>query len=209
MVEAAMAQQKEPLRALSEAERVWLERVSRSQSETAATVARAKSLLAVAEGRSFVVAAREAGRRSGDAVCKLVARFNREGLAALEPRHGGGPALVYTAAERERILAEFTRTPDREQDGTATWSLTSLQRALRRAPDGLPKVSTYTILNVLHEAGYTWQKDRTWCRTGRVLRRRKAGTVEVVDPDAEGKTGADRTRSSRSRSRRTRPVERR
>lgn len=150
-----------------------------------------------------------AGRRSGDAVCKLVARFNREGLAALEPRNGGGPALVYTAAERERILAEFTRTPDREQDGTATWSLTSLQRALRRAPDGLPKVSTYTILNVLYEAGYTWQKDRTWCRTGRVLRRRKAGTVEIVDPDAEGKTGADRTRPSRSRSRRTRPVERR
>lgn len=204
-----MAQQKEPLRALSEAEREWLERVSRSQSEGAAVVARARSLLAVTEGKPFAVAARAAGRRSGDAVCKLVVRFNREGLAALEPRHGGGPALLYTAAERARILAEFARTPDREQDGTATWSLTSLQRALRRAPDGLPKVSTYTILNVLHEAGYTWQKDRTWCRTGRVLRRRKAGTVEVVDPDAEGKTGADRARPPRGRTRRSGPVERR
>ncbi len=204
-----MAQQKEPLRALSEAERAWLERVSRSQSETAAVVARAKALLAVAGGKSFAVAAREAGRRSGDAVCTLVARFNREGLAALEPRHGGGPAPTYTAAERARILAEFARTPDREKDGTATWSLSTLQRALRRAPDGLPKVSTYTILGVLHEAGYTWQKDRTWCRTGRVLRRRKEGTVEVTDPDAEAKRRADSPRTPRGRTRRARPVERR
>lgn len=204
-----MAQQKEPLRALSEEERAWLERVSRSQSESAAVVARAKSLLAVAEGKPFTVAAREAGRRSGDAVCTLVARFNREGLASLEPRHGGGPALTYTAAERARILAEFARTPDREKDGTATWSLTTLQRALRRAPDGLPKVSTYTILGVLHEAGYTWQKDRTWCRTGRVLRRRKEGTVEVTDPDAEAKRSADPPRPPRGRTRRVGPVERR
>jgi transposase len=193
-----MAQQKEPLRALSQAERAWLERVSRSQSETAAVVARAKSLLAAAEGKPFALAARAAGRRSGDAVCKLVARFNQEGLSALEPRHGGGPPVVYGEAERARILAEFARTPDREADGTATWSKSTLQRALRRAPDGLPKVSTYTILAVLHEAGYTWQADRTWCRTGRVLRRRKGGTVEVTDPDAEAKSGADRARLPRS-----------
>jgi transposase len=204
-----MAQQKEPLRALTDMERAWLERVSRSQSETAAAVARAKALLAVAEGKPFTVAARAAGRRSGDAVCRLVARFNRQGIAALERRHGGGPEPIYAAPERARILAEFARTPDREKDGTATWSLTTLQRALRQAPDGLADVSTYTILNVLHEAGYTWQKDRTWCRTGRVLRRRKQGTVEGTDPDAEGKTGPDRARLPRSRSQGTRPLERR
>ena len=204
-----MAQQKEPLRSLSEEERRWLERVSRSHSEAAAVVARARSLLAVAEGKPFAVAAREAGRRSGDAVCKLVSRFNREGLSALESRHGGGPEVVYGEAERARILAEFARTPDRDKDGTATWSKATLQRALRRAPDGLPNVSTYTILGVLHEAGYTWQKDRTWCHTGRVLRRRKAGVVEVTDPDAEAKRGADPTRLPRSRSKRAGTVERR
>ncbi len=76
------------------------------------------------------------------------------------------------------------RAPDLEQDGTAAWSLGTLQRALRRAPDGLPRVSTYTIWHVLHEEGLSWQKDRSWCPTGRVLRKRKAETVEVVDPDA-------------------------
>jgi transposase len=142
----------------------------------------------VAAGQRFTAAARAAGRRSGDAVARLVARFNTEGLAALAPRHGGGPPVVYDAAVRERILREFRRPPDREQDGTATWSLTTLQRALRRAADGLPTVSTWTILQALHDAGYTWQDSRTWCHTGTAKRKRKDGTVvETTDPAATPK----------------------
>jgi hypothetical protein len=94
----------------------------------------------------------------------------------------------YGLQERERILREVRRRPDREEDRTATWSLSTLQRALRRAPDGLPRVSTATILHVLWEAGYGWQADRTWCHTGTAKRRRKDGTVvDVVDPDAAPK----------------------
>ena len=180
--------QKAPLRALTPAERRVLEAVARAGSERADRVARAKALLAVADGAAFAVAARAAGRTSGVAVARLVARFTTEGLAALTPGHGGGPPVVYDAAERERILREFHRAPDRERDGTATWSLTTLQRALRRAPDGLPAVSTWTILGVLWQAGYTWQRDRTWCHTGVVRRRRRDGRVAVLtDPDAAPK----------------------
>jgi transposase len=179
--------QKEPLRPLAPVEHAQLVRVSRAQSEPAVHVAHAKALLAVATGQSFTAAARAAGRRSGDAVAQLVARFNQQGLAALQPGHAGGQPLRYTAREQERILAEVRRAPDREGDGTATWSLSTLQRALRRAPDGLPQVSIYTIWGVLHDAGYTWQKDRSWCETGTAVRKRKAGTVTVHDPDAEAK----------------------
>jgi hypothetical protein len=35
--------------------------------------------------------------------------------------------------------------------------------------------------------GYSWQQDRTWCDTGKAIRVRKSGTVEVTDPDATGK----------------------
>ena len=182
-----MQPQKEPLRPLTAAERLALEQVARARSEQADRVARARALLAVAAGKRFTEAAQAVGRRSGDAVAHLVSRFNTEGLAALDPRHGGGPPVVYDAAARERILREFRRAPDRERDGTATWSLTTLQRALRRAPDGLPTVSTVTILQTLWDAGYTWQHSRTWCRTGTVLRKRKSGTVEVTDPDATPK----------------------
>jgi len=62
-----------------------------------------------------------------------------------------------------------------------------LQRTLRAAPDGLPKVSTYTIRLVLRQSGASYQRTRTWCPTGTALRRRKAGPVVVADPDAEPK----------------------
>ncbi len=180
-------QQKDPLRPLTEEEREVLEQIARAHSEPASHVARARSLLAVADGKTYGEAAQAAGRRSNDAVSQLVSRFNQEGLAVLEPRHGGGPQFIYGVAEQERILAEARRTPDREQDGTATWSLTTLQRALRQAPDGLPQVSTYTIWLTLRQAGWSWQQDRTWCDTGKVKRKRKEGIVEVVDPDATPK----------------------
>jgi transposase len=180
--------QKTPLRPLTTAERTALERIARAGSERADRAARAKALLAVADGARFAEAARVAGRRAGDAVAQLVARFNQQGLAALETRHSGGPTVVYGPAERERILQAFRRPPDREQDRTGTWSLTTLQRALRRAPDGLPSVSTYTILSTLWEAGYSWQQSRTWCHTGTGLRKRKDGSVvRTTDPEATPK----------------------
>jgi transposase len=179
--------QNDPLRPLTSDERALLARLSRSQTEPAARVARAKALLAVAAGHSFTDAAHAAGRKSGDAVAHLVARFNRTGLAALIPDHGGGQPKQYARTEQERILHEVRRTPDRERDGTGRWSLTTLQRALRQAADGLPTVSTATIWTVLHDAGFTWQRDRSWCETGVSVRKRKSGTVSVHDPDAVAK----------------------
>ena len=154
---------------------------------TAAQVARAKALLAVADGHAFTEAAQAAGRKSGDAVGTLVAHFNAQGVAAVVPGHGGGPQPLYGVTERECILACARRAPDRERDGTATWSLSTLRQALR--PEW-PTLSTYTIWCVLHGAGLSWQKSRTWCQTGQVqrVRRRRDGTAEAVsvtDPDAE------------------------
>ena len=182
--------QTNPPRALDDAERRALSRLSRSRSAPAAQVARARALLAVVEGRSYTTAAELVGRRTGDTVARWVAGFNRGGLAALVPGHGGGHRLRYGGAEQQRILAEVARVPDRARDGTATWSLATLQDALRRAEDGLPGISTHTIGRTLHAAGYSWQKGRSWCDTGVVVRKRKHdGIVAVVDPDAAAKRG--------------------
>ena len=179
--------QKDPLRPLTADEQTALERLARSQTEPASHVARAKALLAVAAGQSYSAAAQAAGRRSGDAAAHLVTRFNQHGLAAIAPGHGGGPPPTYSVAERNRILAEARRTPDREADGTATWSLMTLRHALRTAPDGLPKVSAGTIRAVLIDAGWSWQRSRSWCETGTAQRKRKSGIVTVVAPDGEAK----------------------
>ena len=157
---------KDVLRTLSAEEKTWLERISRSQSEPASHVIRAKEILSVADGHSYTEAAQLAGRKCGDPVSQLVEQFNREGMAAIQPKHGGGPKVKYSAVERERVLREVRRQPDAEQDGTNTWSLTTLQKALRKAEDGLPEISTERIWVILQEAGFRWQKSRTLVRNG-------------------------------------------
>jgi hypothetical protein len=179
--------QNHPLRPLTDVERDALTRLSRASAAPAAQVTRARLLLAVADGANYQDAAHALGRKSGDPVAILVARFNDLGLEALPLRHGGGRQPLYQAAARARILREVQRQPTPACDGTATWSLNLLKKALRTASDGLPTVSTFTIGQTLHDAGYTYQDNRTWCHTGTVLRKRKAGLVAVTDPDTEPK----------------------
>src|SRR5205809_248590 len=179
--------QREPLRRLSRAERAALQRIAKSTSERVDQVRRATALLAVARTGVFIHAGREAGLRSGTTVADLVARFNRHGLAALRIATGRGRRPTYSAIERARIVATAQREPVRRTDGTATWSLTTLQRSLRQA--GLPQVGTSTIRRVLVDAGSSYQRTRTWCPTGTAQRKRKSGVVTVVDPKTEEKRG--------------------
>jgi transposase len=180
--------QKEPLRAMTEEEEAWVKRIARAMHEPATHVVRAKQLLAVAAGQSYSQAARLTGRRSGDAVATLVSRFNREGVHALERRAGGGRKPTYGMNERGQIITEARRCPQPAQDGTATWSLQLLQRALRKQdPQRWGQLSTFTIWAVLHEAGLQWGRTRSWCETGQARRKRKSGVVTVIDPDTEAK----------------------
>ena len=82
-------------------------------------------------------------------------------------------------------MALAQQEPQRRADQTATWSLTTLQRRLRR--DGLPRVGATTIRRVLHDASSSYQRTRTWRPTGTAVRTRKDGPVRVIDPQTEGK----------------------
>jgi transposase len=150
-------------------------------------VQRAQALLAVAAGSSFTTAARAAGFRSSETVSQLVERFNTRGLGVLITAPGRGRKPTYASRIRSRILATLRRAPDPERDRTATWSLPTLQRALRTGDPPLPRLSATTIRRVLHEASYSYQRTRTWCPTGTAQRVRKAGVVTVVDEQAEEK----------------------
>jgi transposase len=181
------AMQKERLRPLTEAEQCELEAMTKASSERVDRVKQATALLAVAEGATFSVARRAAGYRSPGAITYLVRRFNRAGLAALGIAAGRGRRPTYDAAARAQIVATAQRAPDRKVDGTATWSLLTLERTVRR--EGLPHVGATTIRRVLHDAGSSYQRTRTWCPTGTAQRKRKAGVVQVTDPQTEEKRG--------------------
>ena len=179
--------QKERLRPLTVAEQRELQGIAKASSERVDRVKRATALLAVAGGETFAAASRAAGYRSIGAVTYLVRRFNRAGLDALGIAAGRGRRPTYDATARARIVATAQRPPDRKADGTATWSLSTLERTVRR--EGLPRVGATTIRRVLHDAGSSYQRTRTWCPTGTAQRKRKAGVVQVVDPQTEEKGG--------------------
>jgi transposase len=181
------AMQKERLRPLTIAEQGELKAIVKASSERVDRVQRATALLAVAGGETFSAAARAAGYRSPGAVTYLVRRFKRAGPGALGSASGRGRRPTYGAAARAQIVATAQRAPDRKADGTATWSLSTLERTVRR--EGLPRVGATTIRRVLHDAGSSYQRTRTWCPTGTAQRKRKAGVVQVVDPQTEEKRG--------------------
>src|SRR4051812_23387662 len=124
--------QQERLRPLTLAEQRELKTITKASSERLDRVRRAAAVLAVARGQRFEAAAREAGLRSGTTVSNLVRRFNQAGLGALRIAAGRGRRPTYDAAARARIVATAQRPPDRKVDGTATWSLSTLERTLRR-----------------------------------------------------------------------------
>jgi len=179
--------QKEALRALTDEERAALARVQQRTSGRHDEVRRATALLALAAGAGFAAAARAAGYAGGSAIHALVKRFNARGLAALTIAPGRGPQVTYDAATRARVVALAQRSPDRKLDGTATWSLSTLERAAQRELCPAPKART--IAQILRDAGSSYQKTRTWCPTGTAERKRKDGVVRVGDPLTEVKRG--------------------
>ena len=187
------AMQKERLRPLTIAEQGELKTVVKASSERVDRVQRATALLTVAGGQTFAAAAEAAGYRSPGAVTYLVRRFNQVGLGALKIAAGRGRRPTYDGLARARIVATAQRSPDRKVDGTATWSLSTLERTLRR--EGLPRVGATTVRRVLHDAGSSYQRTRTWCPTGTAQRKRKAGVVQVVDPKTEEKRGPSTRRT--------------
>lgn len=168
----------EDLRPLTKPEEQELQRTVKATSERVDTVRRARALLAVAAGKSRTKASQEANL-SREAVTKVVKRFNQRGLDVLSIAAGRGRKPTYTSEQQARILAEVQRLPDRQEDQTATWSLMLLRQALRKTD--LPHIAAETIRQVLHASGYSYQQNRTWCRTGYALRKRKSGTVTVYD----------------------------
>lgn len=179
--------QKESLRSVTAEEWAALERVVRASSERLDRVRRATAVLAVAQGSSFAHAARQAGFRSGTTIAGLVGRFNQHGLRALSIARGRGRKPTYDPTARARVVATAQRPPERKTDGTATWSLSTLERTLRR--EAFPRLGATTIRRVLHDAGSSYQQSRTWCPTGTAERKRKSGIVRVTDPQTEEKRG--------------------
>ncbi len=124
----------QPLRPLIDTERNELTRISQASNERLNRHRRAVALLAVEAGKTLTDAAKAAGWKSQKTVTRLLRRFNERGLAALDDCPRSGHPRSYGLTERARILRELRRSPSRNEDGTATWSLTTLRCADAEKP---------------------------------------------------------------------------
>src|SRR5260370_2171015 len=185
---------KEELRELKEEEQQELKEVVNETSERIDGVKRAEALLAVAAGATLRAAGQQAGL-SGEAVAQMVRRFNQCGLAVLETAAGRGRKPTYTSQQRARVLAEVQREPDRKEDQTATWSLMLLRDALRKTE--LPEIAAETIRQMLPAPGYSYQRTRSWVRTGYATRTPNTGPVTTYYPETPGKKERSSWRTSK------------
>jgi transposase len=139
-----------PLDCSAEA-RAELLAMSRSRTEEARMVERARIVLACLEGKEIQQVARDLGT-SIPTVSKWRKRFAQLGLAGLHDRPRSGKPATYDAAFRGRVLALLEQSPPR---GLSHWDGPTVASALG--------ASVHAVWRVLRKEGIYLQRLRTWC----------------------------------------------
>ena len=133
-------------------DRQELERLSKSRTDEARMVERAKLVLGCVAGRRNDDVATEFGVQAAT-VGTWRKRFAAEGLAGLRDRPRPGKPPVYPASElRQRILKQLEAPPP---PGLAGWDGGSLAQVL--------EVSDDVVWRVLRKEGIQLRRHRSWC----------------------------------------------
>lgn len=133
-------------------DRKELERLSKSRTDEARLVERAKLVLRCLTGRRNDEVAAELGIQAAT-VSTWRKRFSSEGLAGLRDRPRPGKPPVYPASElRQRILKQLEAPPPA---GFSGWDGGALAQALN--------VSDDAVWRVLRKEGIQLRRHRSWC----------------------------------------------
>jgi transposase len=125
--------------------------ISRSRTQEARLVERARIILACLEGKEIQQVAGEVGA-SVPTVSKWRRRFAQHGVAGLHDRPRSGKPATYGAAFRSRVLALLEQPPPQ---GLSHWDGPSVASVLG--------ASVHAVWRVLRKEGIYLQRLRTWC----------------------------------------------
>src|SRR5450432_3622657 len=131
--------------------RAELQAISRSRTQEARMVERARIILACLEGKEIQQVAHEIGT-SIPTVSKWRARFAQHGMAGLHDRPRSGKPSTYDAAFRDRVLALLEQAPPK---GLSHWDGPTVAATLG--------ASVHAVWRVLRKEGIYLQRLRTWC----------------------------------------------
>ncbi len=135
----------------SEQDRKTLEEWSRSRTQEARLVERAKIIIHCLQGESVSGIARDLKVRP-NTVIDWRRRFEREGLAGLADRPRSGKPRHYDADFRKKVLAALEDSPPK---GQAVWDGPAIARHLR--------TSVHAVWRVLRKEGVCLSRQRSWC----------------------------------------------
>ena len=107
-----------------------LRRAARHSSDASAA-RRMLALALVLEGASRQDAARAAGM-DRQTLRDWVHRYNSEGLAGLEDRHGGGARPLLSPEQQAQLAAWVRQGPDLAERGVTRWRRVDLARAIEQ-----------------------------------------------------------------------------
>jgi transposase len=124
---------------------------SKSRTEEARAVERARIILACLEGKEIQQVAQEL-RASIPTVSKWRRRFSQLGLEGLRDRPRAGKPPKYGAAFRDRVLALLEQPP---QPGMSHWDGPAVAERLG--------ASVHAVWRTLRREGIYLQRLRTWC----------------------------------------------
>ena len=166
-----MARKAKPIECGAE-DRQFLERLSRSRTESRQVVERARMVLGCVAGVAVQQTARECGTRP-NTVIKWRNRFVHLGLPGLQDRPRPGAKRKYNESFRNRVLEKLEQPPPL---GQATWDGPSLAKEIGG--------SVHAVWRVLRKEGICLQRQRSWCiSTDRQFAAKTADIVALyLDP---------------------------
>jgi transposase len=150
-----------------------IERLSRSRTEAARLVERAKIVWLSHEGKGVKAIAQEL-RLHPATVREWLKRFNAEGLTGLHDRPRSGRSATYQPEEVGEVIATALTNPRSLELPFASWTLDRLEAYLNEVKGIGMKRSR--IDEILLAEGLRWRQQETWFG-------------ERVDPDFAEKRG--------------------
>lgn len=147
------------LRTLTDGEAAEIERLTRSRTEEARLVERARIVALARAGKSAPVIAQELGI-SEKMVRQWLVRFNERGLDGLTDAPRSGRPPTYSAAVVGEVIAASLTKPQELGLPFASWTLDRLA-AYMQEEKGVP-IKRGRIDQLLLAEGLRWRRQETW-----------------------------------------------
>lgn len=154
--------------------------VRRGEGQGKASVVRyrrALVVLASAGGNTVPVIARLV-QTSPDRVREVIHKFNKMGMACLDPKWAGGRPRRITTEERQLIVKTAKKRPRSLGQPFSRWSIRKLSRYLATKKGRKLQVSPERLRQILAEEQITFQRTKTWKESPDPRREEKIARIE-------------------------------